>query len=195
MKIGLLFGSFNPIHKGHIAIARYFLENTDLERIWFVVSPRNPLKKRNELLPASFRAEMVSDSLKGSKKMRVERIEFSLPVPSYTYRTLRKLRIKFPRHEFSIIMGADSLLTLKKWKNHENLLKDHRIFIYPRKSDSKRSLLSHPNLLFSKAPIMLFSSTEIRSKIANGKDVSKHVPAAVNRNIQKIRRFLLDIKL
>ncbi|MES2397716.1 MAG: nicotinate (nicotinamide) nucleotide adenylyltransferase, partial [Bacteroidota bacterium] len=131
MKVGLFFGSFNPVHTGHLVLANYMLEYTDLERIWFVVSPHNPLKKKSTLLDEKQRLQMVDLAIGDNIKLKASNIEFNLPQPSYTIVTLTYLKEKYPQHEFVLIMGADNLENFHKWKNYEEILKHHQLYIYP----------------------------------------------------------------
>ena len=132
MKIGLFFGSFNPIHIGHLIIANYMANYTDLQQVWLVVSPLNPLKKKSDLINVYDRLEMAKLATEDAQNIRVSDIELKLPQPSYTIDTLTHLHEKYPEHEFSLIMGADNLASFKKWKNHELILRDYHIHIYPR---------------------------------------------------------------
>jgi len=132
MNIGLYFGSFNPIHNGHLIIANHVLNTTDLAQVWLIVSPQNPLKKANSLLNEYHRLHLVKSAIEGEKNLKASSIEFKLPKPSYTIDTLTHLKEKYPQHDFSIIMGSDSFNNIHKWKNYQLLLKDHYIYIYKR---------------------------------------------------------------
>ncbi len=178
MKTGLFFGSFNPVHIGHTAIANYFVEYAGLQEVWFVVSPHNPLKERASLLPEYHRLELVRLALEDDPRFRASDIEFRLPKPSYTINTLAYLTEKYPKREFVLIMGADNLVTLHKWKNFEELIRRYAILVYPRK-DSDTSVL-HPSLekvmpeariTVTQAPRMEISSSFLRQAIKEGKDM------------------------
>ncbi len=178
MKTGLFFGSFNPVHIGHTAIANYFVEYAGLQEVWFVVSPHNPLKERASLLPEYHRLELVRLALEDDPRFRASDIEFRLPKPSYTINTLAYLTEKYPKREFVLIMGADNLVTLHKWKNFEELIRRYAILVYPRK-DSDTSAL-HPSLeklmpeariTLTQAPRMEISSSFLRQAIKEGKDM------------------------
>jgi nicotinate-nucleotide adenylyltransferase len=169
--VGLFFGSFNPIHIGHLALANYMLEFTPLERIWFVVSPHNPLKEKKTLLPDVHRLQLVRLAIGEHPKMKASNIEFSLPQPSYTVNTLAHLGEKYPDHKFSLIMGADNLASLPKWKNSEYILENHGIVVYPRPGFDGGALKSHPSVTFTEAPLMEISSTFLREAIRAKKDV------------------------
>jgi len=168
---GLFFGSFNPIHIGHLALANYMLEFTEIDELWFVVSPQNPLKQKASLAPDYHRLEMVKLALEENYKMRVCDIEFKMPKPSYTIDTLTYLSEKYPSKKFSIIMGADNLKSFNKWKNFEIILNSYKIFIYPRLGYNSNNNEYKGNIKFTEAPIIEISSTFIRDAIKNGKNI------------------------
>lgn len=171
MKIGLLFGSFNPVHIGHMALANYMLEFTELERIWFVISPHNPLKEKSSLLADQQRLQMVRLAIGDHNKMKASNIEFSLPQPSYTVNTLAHLIEKYPDHEFALIMGSDNIESLHRWKNYEYILEHHTIYVYPRPGHDGGKLKDHSSVRFTEAPLMEISSSFLREAIRNKKDV------------------------
>jgi len=172
MKIGLFFGSFNPIHIGHLALANYFVEFTDLDKIWFVVSPQNPLKKRAVLLNDYDRLHLVRLAINDYfEKYEVSDIEFSMPKPSYTIDTLTYLSEKYPENEFILIMGEDNLQTLHKWKNYEVLIQNYKIYVYPRKGFDSKALDLKANYTIFDSPIIEISSSFIRNAIREGKNV------------------------
>ena len=189
MKIGLFFGSFNPIHIGHLAIANYMLEFTELEKIWFVVSPHNPLKKKETLLPDVQRLRMVREAIGDFKDFKASDIEFKLPHPSYTINTLTYLEEKFPEEEFALIMGTDNLETLDKWKNFEEILKRYKIYTYPRPGSDGGKFKDHKNVTITKAPLMEISSTMIREAIKNKKDIRFLLPEAVQIYIKEMHYY------
>lgn len=181
-KVGLFFGSFNPIHIGHLILANYILENSDMEELWFVVSPQNPFKDKKSLLNDHNRWDMVQLALKNYPKMRASNVEFSLPKPSYTIDTLTYLQEKYQDHSFSLIMGEDNLVNLSKWKNSEMLVKNYHIIVYPRLHDQKISeenVPTHENVSLIKAPVIELSATEIRKMIKDGKNVRPMLPPEV----------------
>jgi nicotinate-nucleotide adenylyltransferase len=190
MKIGLFFGSFNPIHAGHLIIAGYMAEYTDLDQIWLVVSPHNPLKNKEELIRMYDRLEMAKLATENSEKIRVSDIEFSLPQPSYTIDTLAFLKEKHPEHEFSLIMGADNLHSLKKWKNYELILRDYKIFVYPRPGYENSELIDHPSVFITETPLMEISSTFIRKAFKEGKSIRFFVPDNVLEFIESKNLYL-----
>lgn len=181
-KIGLFFGSFNPIHIGHLILANYIIENSDMDELWFVVSPQNPFKDKKSLLTDHNRLDMVQLAVKNYPKMRASNVEFSLPKPSYTIDTLTYLKEKYPNYSFALIMGEDNLDSLPKWKNAEKLISDYQIIVYPRtfqgeKKDSE--YLQHENISMINAPIIELSATEIRNMIKEGKNVRPMLPPEV----------------
>ncbi len=181
-KTGLFFGSFNPIHIGHLILANYILENTDMEELWFVVSPQNPFKNKKSLLNDHNRLDMVQLAVRNYPNMRASNIEFSLPVPSYTVDTLTYLKEKHPDHSFALIMGEDNLNSLHKWKNSEQLVSNHQIIVYPRLfSEAKEDhpLSKHANISVISAPVIELSATEIRNMIKEGKNVRPMLPPEV----------------
>lgn len=181
-KIGLFFGSFNPIHIGHLILANYILEKSDMDELWFVVSPQNPFKDKKTLLNDHNRLEMVNLAVQNYPKMRASDVEFALPKPSYTIDTLTYLHEKFPDYQFSLIMGEDNLAGLKKWKNADILVKNHQIIVYPRVFDEAKQesdYLQNENISVIKAPIIELSATEIRSMIKEHKNVRPMLPPEV----------------
>lgn len=173
MKIGLYFGSFNPIHVGHLVIANHLVEHSDLNSIWFVVTPHNPFKKKSSLLDNYERLEMVHLATESYDKLKPTDIEFKLPQPNYTINTLAHLEEKYSSHEFSLIMGEDNLKSFHKWKNYQTILELHNIYVYPRVSDGviASEFKNHPKIHKVDAPIMEISSTMIRKGIKEGKNI------------------------
>ena len=181
-KIGLFFGSFNPIHIGHLILANYILENSDMDELWFVVSPQNPFKDKKSLLTDHNRLDMVQLAVKNYPKMRASNVEFSLPKPSYTIDTLTYLKEKYPHYSFALIMGEDNLDSLPKWKNAEKLMSDYQIIVYPRTFEGEKKdseYLQHENISMVNAPIIELSATEIRNMIKEGKNVRPMLPPEV----------------
>ncbi len=184
MKIGLYFGTFNPIHIGHLIIANHLAEYSDLDQIWMVVTPHNPLKNKQTLLDDYQRLQLVFLATEEYPKIKPSDIEFKLPQPNYTVNTLAHLEEKFPQHIFSLIMGEDNLKSLNKWKNYEFILENHDIYVYPRISselDNNENLVFKNNLKIHliDAPIVEISSTFIRENIKNKKNVRPLVPEKV----------------
>jgi nicotinate-nucleotide adenylyltransferase len=169
-KTGLFFGSFNPIHNGHLMLAKYILNEYDLEEIWFVVSPQNPLKDKKSLLDEHHRLQLVRLAVEDEPKFKASDIEFKLEKPSYTINTLVHLKEKYKR-PFVLLMGADSAASLKKWKNYEAILDDYEVYVYPRIDDNLDAILKHKNLKIIKAPQIELSATYIRQAIKAKKDV------------------------
>lgn len=194
-RIGLYFGSFNPVHIGHMAIAGYMTEFTDLKQIWFVVSPQNPLKSKESLLADHQRLHMVRLAIGDNDNMKASDIEFRLPVPSFTIDTLTYLKEKHPEKQFCLVMGEDNLYTLHKWKNGEELVKKYPFYVYPRQGSNKpaSSLLEHILSLADinrvNAPVMEISSTFIREGIKAGKDMSYFVPPSAWQYIREMHFY------
>ncbi|HEY4061835.1 MAG TPA: nicotinate (nicotinamide) nucleotide adenylyltransferase [Puia sp.] len=186
MNIGLYFGSFNPIHHGHLLIANYVLQHTELKQVWFVVSPQNPLKPSGSLLNEYHRLFLVQIAIEGESGLKAVDIEFKLPKPSYTADTLAYLREKYPANTFSIIMGSDSFQNLPKWKNYSWLLQQYPIYIYKR--PTHEILPSYPGareIIVLDAPLLPISSTQIRKNIKEGRSIRYLVPDAVREEIEK----------
>ena len=187
MKIGLYFGTFNPIHVGHLIIANHMAEFAGLDQIWMVVTPHNPLKKKATLLSDIQRLELVFLATEDYPKIKPSDFEFKLPQPNYTVNTLAHLQDHFPQHEFSLIMGEDNLRTFHKWKNWEVILQNHEIYVYPRLATSQESsednqtisTLNHPKIHVIDAPVVEISSTFIRKNIKDKKNVQPLLPAKV----------------
>ena len=181
MKIGLYFGSFNPIHIGHLVIANHIAEYSDLDQVWFVVTPHNPFKKKSSLLNNYQRLEMVYRATKDYTKLKPSDIEFNLPQPNYTVNTLVYLQEKHPDFDFALIMGEDNLKSLHKWKNYEVILENHNIYVYPRILENKTESQfdNHKKIHAVNAPIMQLSSTFIRNAIKEGKNVKPMLPIHV----------------
>jgi nicotinate-nucleotide adenylyltransferase len=191
MKVGLYFGTFNPIHIGHLIIANHLAEYSGLDQIWMVVTPHNPLKNKQTLLDDYQRLQLVFLATEDYPKIKPSDIEFKLPQPNYTVNTLAHLQDKHPQHEFSLIMGEDNLKSLHKWKNYEVILQNHAIYVYPRifeETDTsqkgelvKQNLIfkNNPKIHFIDAPIVEISSTFIRENIKNKKNVRPLLPSKV----------------
>lgn len=170
--IGLLFGTFNPPHIGHTLIANYFYITNNFDEIWFIVSPQNPFKKDITLLDEKLRLEMVRLAIEDANYLKASDIEFGLPKPSYTINTLEKLKNDYPQYTFNIIMGSDNAISIEKWKYFQNIIDNHRIYVYPRTGYSTKNILTHKNIkIDNTAPIIDISSTWIREQVKNGKDV------------------------
>jgi nicotinate-nucleotide adenylyltransferase len=185
MKIGLYFGSFNPIHIGHLIIANHVVNNTDVDQVWLVVSPQNPLKPSSTLLNAYQRLHLVKIAISDNAKLRASDIEFKLPKPSYTIDTLAYLVEKYPQNIFSVIMGSDSYCNITKWKNYQLLLKNYQLIIYTRSAFPISPLKEdHKNLEILNAPLLEISATHIRTSIKNKLSIKYLVPDCVGVEIE-----------
>ena len=188
-KTGLFFGSFNPIHIGHLALANYMLSFTDLDEVWFVISPHNPLKEKQSLLAQTHRLYMVKLATENYPKFKASDIEFKLSQPSYTINTLVHLKEKYPKKNFNLIMGMDNLQNFHKWKNYEQILDKHSIYVYPRQHSHAGSLINHPNIKITEAPVMEISSSFIRKAILDKKDVSCFMPEKVAAYVSEMNFY------
>ncbi|MBA3898936.1 MAG: nicotinate-nucleotide adenylyltransferase [Bacteroidetes bacterium] len=190
MKTGLFFGSFNPIHIGHLILASYMAEFADLKQVWFVVSPHNPLKQKKTLLNDYQRLDMVKLAIDDNPKFKAIDIEFKLPQPNYTIDTLTHLQEKFPKKKFVLIIGEDNLKNFHKWKNHEVLLEQYELYVYPRKDLLQKSILAeHPKVKMIDAPVVEISSSFIRNAIKNKKDVQYMLPYKVAQYLEEMNFY------
>lgn len=186
--VGLFFGSFNPIHIGHLIIANHIAEHTDLNEVWLVVTPQNPLKNKQTLLDNHLRLEMVHIALNGYDKLQPSDVEFRLPQPNYTVHTLAYLTERYPTIDFTLIMGEDNLRTLHRWKNYEQILSLHHIYVYPRISENtpQYPIINHPKIKMIDAPIIELSASFIRSEIKNQRNVTPLLHPKVWQYIDKL---------
>ena len=192
MNVGLYFGTFNPIHIGHLIIANHMVEHSDLDEVWFVVSPHNPFKDKKSLLDNHHRLALVELAIEDYPKLKATDIEFKLSQPSYTINTLVHIAEKFPNHQFSLIMGEDNLSGFHKWKNYELILQNHFIYIYPRIKmiDENESLIiNHSHIKLIDAPIIQISATSIRKWIKNKKNVRPLLPLKVWNYIDEMNFY------
>jgi nicotinate-nucleotide adenylyltransferase len=186
---GLFFGSFNPIHTGHLMIANYMVEYTDISKVWFMVSPHNPLKEKSTLLADEKRLYMANVAVEDEPRFLASNFEFHLPRPSYTIDTLTFLTEKYPDRQFVLIAGSDTLTSLHKWKNYEELLNQYEFYIYPRPGVPPSPFDEHPHIHFTKAPLIEISSSFLREAIAEGKDVRHFVPEKVWEYIEELHLY------
>ena len=183
MRVGLFFGSFNPIHVGHLIVANTVAE--DVDRVWFVVSPQNPFKKSKSLLHEFDRLHMVELAIQDNHKLQVTDVEFSMPKPSYTIDTLVYLQEKHPQHQFNLIIGSDNLKRFDQWKNHERILQDFGLIVYPRPGVEDHPLMHHTNVTTVEAPLLDISATYIRKCVKENRSLRYLVPEAVAHHIDK----------
>ena len=175
-KIGLFFGSFNPVHNGHLMLANYIMEYTDLDSIWFVVSPQNPFKDKDSLLDDNHRLEMLKMAIQNDERFEVCDIEFDMPQPSYTIDTLNRLSELHPDTEFYLICGMDNLNKFNKWKNYQDILDNYHLLVYPRKNYDRGELSNHKSVQIINAPEIEISSTFIRKAMTENKDLRHFMP-------------------
>lgn len=186
---GLYFGSFNPVHVGHLIIANHMKEYGGLNEVWFIISPQNPLKKKGGLLDDHHRLAMVQIAVEDNPSFKASSVEFSLPRPSYTIHTLSVLTEKYPDRVFSLIMGSDNLQTLGKWKNYEAILDSYRIMVYPRPGSDGGEFREHPAVQWIDAPLMQISSTFIRESVRKGKSVRYLLPEPVHEYLTEMHFY------
>lgn len=184
-EIGLFFGSFNPIHIGHLILANYMVEYTSMDKLWFVVSPQNPFKERKTLLPEIHRYAIVDRAIEEDDRFEVSNIEFGLPKPSYTVDTIAYLSEKYPNYKFSLIMGQDNLEHIHKWKNSEYLIENYQVYVYPR-PNCKSVNLQSPNIHLLDAPMIEISASFIRNAIKDKKNVSWYLPRGASKYIDEM---------
>ena len=188
MKTGLFFGSFNPVHMGHLMIANYMIEFTDLQHLWFVISPQNPLKKKISLLNDMDRLTLVEYAIEDDERFEACDVEFRMPRPSYTIDTLTYLKEQHPAREFALIMGSDVLQSFHKWKNHDIIARNHVRYVYPR-TGCQLDPSAYPDIRLVDAPMIEISSTFIRSAVRKGHDIRYFLPDRVYRQIVKMHFY------
>lgn len=185
MNTGLFFGSFNPIHNGHLIIAEHLLEYAKIDKIWMMVSPQNPLKNKSLLINEQHRYQMVKLAVENNPRIKPSSFEFNLPRPSYTIDTLNALTKQYPSHKFSIIMGGDSLASINKWKNFDEILNSFEVLVYRREKTFDTEIINkYPNINLFNSPLIEISSTEIRNRLKQGISIRYLVPDAVRKYIE-----------
>ena len=190
MKVGLFFGTYNPVHVGHMVIANYMVEFTDLDQIWLVVTPQNPFKQKQSILKDYDRLHLVRLAIGDDQRLKASDIEFKLPQPNYTATTLVYLKEKFPEKEFALIMGADNLNHFHKWKNHDEIIKNYDLYVYPRmESNEGGELRHHYKVNYVEAPVMKISSSFIRKAIKEGKNVRHYMPSEVAKYVDEMNFY------
>lgn len=183
MKVGLFFGSFNPIHIGHLIIGNTILQKARLDEVWYIVSPQNPFKKNKGLLHEFDRLEMVERAIADNHKLKASDIEFTMPKPSYTIDTLTVLAEKFPKHDFSLLMGEDNLVGFKRWKNYKQILEYYELLVYSRPKSTEHDFHNHPKVTFVDAPLLDISATYIRKAVKNKESIKYLVTEVVASHI------------
>ncbi|MDP3314287.1 nicotinate (nicotinamide) nucleotide adenylyltransferase [Lutibacter sp.] len=191
MKIGLFFGTFNPIHIGHLIIANYLAEFSNIDEVWFVITPLSPFKQKKTILNNHHRLAMVNIAVEDFPKLKATDIEFNLPLPNYTINTLIHLEEKYPSHQFSLIIGEDNLNGFHKWKSFETILEQYELIVYPRISENSadNEMKIHPNIKKTNAPIVQISSTFIRNSIKEKKDIRSMLPINVWKYIDEMNFY------
>jgi nicotinate-nucleotide adenylyltransferase len=189
MKTGLFFGSFNPLHVGHLVIANYMLEFTDLERLWFVVSPQNPMKEKSSLLDQRHRFAIIQRAIEDDPRLKVSDIEFRLPLPSYTINTLVHLQEKYPGHRFVLLTGSDNLETFHKWKNYEHILENYEIYVYPRPGHEGGDLRNHARVKWVPAPHIEISASFLRKALREKRDMRYFIPERAYNYIREMHFY------
>ncbi len=190
MRIGLFFGTYNPVHVGHMVIANYMVEFTDLDQIWMVVTPQNPFKQKQSMLKDYDRLHLVQLAIGDDSRLRASDIEFGLPQPNYTVHTLAYLKEKYPENSFALIMGADNLNHFHKWRNHEEIIENFDLYVYPRmESNQGGELRHHYKVNYVEAPVMKVSSSFIRKAIEEGKDVFHYMPKEVASYVREMNLY------
>lgn len=191
MKVGLFFGSFNPIHIGHLIIGNTMVEHTDLDQVWYIVTPQNPFKKNKKLLHEFDRLEMVERAISDNYKLKANNIEFGLPKPSYTIDTLTYIQEKYPETEFVVLLGGDNLESLPRWKNYEQIIEHFGIYVYPRPNGNSSLAIQNDSIKMINAPVLDISATFIRKSIREGKSIRYLVPEAVEKLIELKGYYLI----
>ena len=189
MKVGLFFGTFNPLHNGHLLIAKAALDQIDIDKVWFVLSPISPFKKHDIILDKNERANLIEKTLLDEKELILCKEEFDLPSPNYSINTLKILNQKYPNNIFKIILGQDNFSKIKEWKDYKNILDNYEIILYPRVGSNVDNLKSS-KIIKLKVPLINYSSTKIRKMIRNGLSIKKHVPCKVEKEIFQKKYYI-----
>ena len=189
--IGLFFGSFNPIHSGHLAVAEFFAQNTSSDEVWLVVSPKSPFKEKNTLMENHHRLAMVQLAIEDKSNLKACAEEFDLPSPNYTINTLNHFKKKSPEHQFTLLMGQDNMAYFDRWKEHDQILDQFHLFVYPRSQSDKipSRLLKHPKINYFNASLLEVSATEIRNAIKNKKSLTNLIPPKIEDYLQKFNLY------
>jgi nicotinate-nucleotide adenylyltransferase len=187
--VGLYFGSFNPVHNGHLAIAQFLMQKSLFDQIWLVVSPNNPLKNKTDLVDANHRLNMVKSAIRDFPYLHACDVEFSLPAPSYTINTLNYLEKKYRNDDFSLIVGADNMDNFHLWKNYEEILERYPIYVYPRSNDGFEKLMGNPHIIYVDAPLLQISATKIRDLLRQKRSVKEFLPNSVIQYIEEQKLY------
>ncbi|MGA0374617.1 MAG: nicotinate (nicotinamide) nucleotide adenylyltransferase [Flavobacteriaceae bacterium] len=189
--IGLFFGSFNPIHSGHLAIAEFFAQNPNLEEVWLVVSPQSPFKEKNTLMENHHRLAMVQLAIEDKSNLKACAEEFDLPSPNYTINTLDHLKKKYPQYQFTLLLGHDNIMHFDRWKAYRQILEQFQLYVYPRTQSDKipASLLNHSNIVYFEASLLNVSATEIRNELKNKKLLADLLPQKIQEYLRKFNLY------
>ena len=189
--VGLFFGSFNPIHLGHLAVAEFFAQNTSLDEVWLVVSPLSPFKEKNDLMENHHRLAMAELAIEGNAKLKACAEEFDLPTPNYTINTLNHLKKKYPENQYTLLLGQDNMARFDQWKDHRQILDQFQLYVYPRAQSDKipATLLNHSNIVYFEASLLNVSATEIRDALRNKKLLANLLPPKIQDYIQKFNLY------
>ena len=190
-RIGLLFGTFNPIHLGHLAVAEFFADNTNLDEVWLVISPQSPFKEKNDLMENHHRLAMIELAIGGKSKLKACSEEFDLPTPNYTIQTLNHLKKKYLKNQFTLILGQDNMEHFDQWKEYHQILEQFQIFVYPRSQSNKipETFLDHPKVVYFNAPLLNISATEIRDALAKKKLLVNFLPPKIQDYLLKLNFY------
>lgn len=190
-RIGLFFGSFNPIHLGHFAVAEFFAYHTNLDEVWLVISPQSPFKEKNDLMENHHRLAMVELAIEGKSKLKANAEEFDLPTPNYTIHTLNHFKKKYPENQFTLLLGQDNMAHFDRWKDHRQILEQFQIFVYPRAQSNKipETLLNHSKIVYFKSPLLNISGTDIRDALVKKKILADCLPPKIQDYLQKFNLY------
>ncbi len=189
--VGLFFGSFNPIHLGHLAVAEFFAQKKSFDEVWLVVSPQSPFKEKNDLMENHHRLAMAELAIEGNSKLKACAEEFDLPTPNYTINSLNHLKNKYPEHQFTLLMGQDNMAHFSQWKDHRQILDQFQLYVYPRTHSDKTpaTLLNHSNVFYFDASLLNVSATEIRDAVKNKKSLTNLIPTKIEDYLQKFNLY------
>lgn len=190
MKIGIFGGTFNPLHNGHLTLARAFLEQEKLDEVWLMVSPQNPFKVNQQLLPDSLRLQMAQEALADEKRIKASNFEFALPKPSYTWHTLQALSEHYPEHTFTLLIGGDNWAAFDRWYHHDDILRNYAIAVFPREGSPIDASSLPRNVRLLHVPLITVSSTEVRERVRRGESIAHLVPTSIAADISRMKLYV-----